>query len=83
MEKDILKFNEFINENINDDETFAYGLNRVILMNEDENTYEKVLNVYFTKFDRYLRIETEKHTIEMQLHSVTPRKHNKSIKYRH
>lgn len=78
------KFTEFKqNENINDDETFAYGLNRVLLMNNDENTYEKILNVYFTKVNRHLRIETEKNTIEMKLLSVTPRKHNKSIKYRH
>ena len=83
MEKDILKFNEFIKESIINDETFAYGLNRVILMNEDENTYENVLNAYFTKIDRHLRIETEKHTIEMKLHSITTRKHNKSIKYKH
>jgi hypothetical protein len=82
MEKDVLKFSEFIKESIESDETFAYGLNRVLLMNTDENKFEKVLNAYFTKIDRHLRIETEKHTIEMKLHSVTVRKHNKSIKYR-
>ena len=60
MEKDILKFSEFIKESIESDETFAYGLNRVLLMNNDENTYEKILNVYFTKINRHLRIETEK-----------------------
>ena len=60
MDKDILKFSEFIKESIESDETFAYGLNRVLLMNNDENTYEKILNVYFTKINRHLRIETEK-----------------------
>ena len=57
MEKDILKFSEFIKESVETDKTFAYGLNRIILDNNDENTYEKILNAYFTnKVDRYLSV---------------------------
>ena len=82
MEKDILKFNEFINESVENDETFAHGLNRVVFDNKDEDTYEKVLNVYFTKFDRGIRIETEKHTVNFSFKSISKRKHTKSIKYR-
>lgn len=82
MEKDILKFSEFINESVENDETFAYGLNSVVFNNKDEDTYEKVLNIYFTKFDRGIRIETENHTVDFSFKSKTKRKHTKSIKYR-